>query len=236
MNRLLLAAIFAALGLSACAKQEEAAAPAEAPKPVATAPASFPPNSGNLVQVLHAGGYTYGEVEGPQGQRVWVAGGHIDAQPGDMVQWGQFAVMNNFTAKSLNRSFEQILFVNSWGPVGGTSAAVAAHGAPPSAAAGAAPAADAHAGIAGHGGSGIVPAAVPERSGVVKTATTAAGYTYLEVAQGETTVWVAAPETTVKEGDQVSWGPGMVMRNFTAKSINRTFDQIIFARAVAVQP
>lgn len=247
MNRLLLAALLASLGLTACAKKEDAAAPSAA-APVASTPAAvepkadaavpaaevtYPPNTGKLVQILQAGGYTYGEVAGPQGQTVWIAGGHIEAQPGDMVQWGDFAQMRNFTAKSLNRTFDEILFVNSWGPVGGTPAQVAAHGMPQGAAMPAAP--DPHAGIAAHGGgSGIAPMAAPERTGVVKTTTTAGGYTYLEVAQGDASVWIAAPEAQVKVGDKVSWDAGMVMRNFNAKSLNRTFDQIVFSGGVSV--
>lgn len=248
MNRLLLVALLASIGVSACGSKEEAVEPAAAPvaaapKPESAAPAatpaaepageqkSYPPNTGKLVQLLQAGGYTYGEVEGPQGQRVWIAGGHIEAQPGDMVHWGEFAQMHNFNSKSLNRTFDVILFVNSWGPVGGPQAQVAAHGEP---AGGGQQAADAHAAMGAHGGAGIKPMAAPERTGVVKSSTTAAGYTYLEITQGETTVWVAAPEAEVKAGDTVSWGPGMVMRNFTAKSLDRTFEQIVFSGGVSV--
>ena len=233
MNRLLLAALLASLGLTACGNKEEAAAPkAEAPKAEpaqAAEPETYAPNTGKLVQTLEAGGYTYAEIAGPQDQRVWLAGGKADVKPGDMVQWGQFAVMRNFTAKSLNRTFDQILFVNSWGPLGGAQTEVAAHGTAPGTQAAAAP----HAAMGAHGGAGIQPQAAPERTGVVKSSTTAAGYTYLEVTQGDSTTWVAAPEAQVKEGDTVTWGPGMVMRNFTAKSIDRTFDQIVFSGGVS---
>ncbi|MCB1914983.1 MAG: hypothetical protein KDG52_04585 [Rhodocyclaceae bacterium] len=250
MNHSLLACAILVLGAAACSKSENppasadagqappaaqattakaeapaepaAAGPAAAEQPTAEAPVSYPPNTGKLVQVMQAGGYTYGEVEGPNGQRVWVAGGHIEAQPGDMVQWGQFAVMHNFTAKSIGRTFDSILFVNSWGKVDGPRAQVAAHGAP----------------RGGHPPmpqQGAATSAAGGQSGLVKSATTAGGYTYLEVEQGEQTTWVAAPETTVKAGDTVSWTGGMTMRNFTAKSLDRTFEQIVFAGGVTVQ-
>lgn len=243
MNRPLLLALLISLGLSACSSKEEATATsaeapkAEAPKmaaaepkpaaapPAAEAPASYPPNTGKLVQVMQAGGYTYGEVEGPQGQRIWIAGGHIEADVGDMVQWGQYAVMHNFNAKSINRTFDNILFVNSWGRVGGPKAEVLAHGAAP----GGHPAAGPHG-----GGAAPAAAATGGRTGVVKSSTTAGGYTYLEVEQGGQTLWIAAPETAVKVGDTVGWTGGMTMRNFTAKSLDRTFDEIVFAGGVSV--
>lgn len=241
MNRSLIACTILVLGVAACAKSEDPPAPGDSAQakpaqsqpapPVAAAvearpetppPPSYPPNAGKLVQVMQAGGYTYGEVEGPNGNRIWIAGGHIDAAPGDLVQWGQFAVMHNFTAKSINRSFENILFVNSWGKLDGPKAQVAAHGAPPG----------------GHPPMGQPMAAAPAaggNSGVVKSTTTAGGYTYLEVEHDGQTTWIAAPETAVKEGDTVSWSGGMTMRNFTAKSLDRTFEQIVFAGGVSVQ-
>ena len=79
-----------------------------------------------------------------------------------------------------------------------------------------------------------MPTAASGPSGVVKSSTTAGGYTYLEVDQDGKSVWIAAPETTVKVGDTVRWSGGMTMRNFTAKSLDRTFDQIVFSGGVSV--
>ena len=182
MNRSLLACAILVLGVVACSKSENPPASADAGKapaahptpsaqaaatttdarPAAEAPANFPPNSGKLVQLMHAGGYTYGEVEGPNGKRVWIAGGHIDAEPGEMVQWGQFAVMHNFTAKSINRTFDNILFVNSWGKLNGPRAQVAAHG-------------TIQGGHPPMGQQAPATAAGDNQSGVVKSATTAGG-------------------------------------------------------------
>lgn len=179
------------------------------------------PNTGKVLQVQQAGSYTYAEVD-VDGQKVWIAGGPIQIKPGDSVQWGNYAVMNNFASKSLNRTFDQILFVDNWGPLGGTVAQVAPHGNMPGH-----PSAMPPAGQDAAPGTGA-------SQGVVKSATNAGGYTYLEVDQGGATVWLAVPETSVKAGDKVNWGGGMVMRNFNAKSLNRTFDQIIFAGGVNV--
>ncbi len=55
------------------------------------------------------------------------------------------------------------------------------------------------------------------------------GYTYIQVKAPEGDVWVAMPETKVEKGQQVVCNPGMAMSNFQSKSLNRTFDTIIFS-------
>lgn len=216
MNRWLLLALVASLGLSACSKKEEpaAAAPAGA-HPVTSAQM---PNQGKALQIQNAAGYTYAEVETANGQKVWIAGAQINVKPGDTLQWGESAVMRSFTSKTLGRTFDEILFVNAWAPAGGAAAQVAPHGAMPGQPM-QAPA---------------MPGAGAGNGGIVKSATNAGGYSYLEVDQGGTTIWVAAPETAVKAGDKVVWEGGSTMHNFTAKSLNRTFEQIVFAGGVSV--
>ena len=229
MKPWLLVAVAASVGLAACSKKEEAAAPAS-PAPLAAAPAApvavsaATPNSGKVLQLLQGGGYTYAEVELGNGEKVWIAGGQIQVQTGDTVQWGDSAVMTNFASKSLGRTFDRILFVNAWGPAGAAPTGVAPHGTQPMAQAGGA-----------HPPMGAAqPAAPAGSSGEVKSVVNGGGYTYLEVIQNGAVVWVAAPVTQAQPGDKVSWGDGMVMTNFTSTSLNRKFDQIVFASAVRV--
>lgn len=214
--------IAAAAALAACSKNEPAApaapqaASAAAPQTQAAAPAAQAPaqNTGKVLQMQNGGGYTYAEVETGAGQKVWIAGSQIDVKPGDMVQWGSYAVMRDFHAKSLDRTFPEILFVNQWGPAGAAPVATAPHGTFPQ------PPAPGSAGM--------------NDSGVVKSVVTGGGYSYIEVDRNGSTVWVAAMETPMKPGDKVQWAGGTEMSNFTAKSIGRTFDKIIFASAVNV--
>lgn len=63
----------------------------------------------------------------------------------------------------------------------------------------------------------------------------ASGYTYLLVDTGKGQQWIAIPESKVKVGDEVSCANGMVMSNFTSKSLNRTFESIIFSPGLAGQ-
>ncbi|MBW2244330.1 MAG: hypothetical protein JRH01_20290 [Deltaproteobacteria bacterium] len=74
-------------------------------------------NRGRVVSATTVGGYTYLEVD-VQGTRMWVASSPVQVQPGTEVGWGQFSVMKNFTSKSLNKTFDQILFVDRVVPVG----------------------------------------------------------------------------------------------------------------------
>jgi len=65
--------------------------------------------------------------------------------------------------------------------------------------------------------------------GTVLETMNSSGYTYLllDAAQGK--IWVAIPETQVKTGQNLTIAPGMTMFNFTSKTLNRTFDRIVFA-------
>ncbi|HEY0825024.1 MAG TPA: hypothetical protein VGD76_14645 [Ramlibacter sp.] len=175
-------------------------------------------NVGKVLQSQNGGGYTYAEVQTAAGQKVWIAGSQIEVKPGTEVQWGNYALMRNFEAKSLGgRNFPEILFVDRWGPVGQVAKAVAPHGTFPNPQA------------AGDAGAG------PSAGGTVKSVTNAGGYSYIEVDQGGQTVWVAATETPVKKGDKVEWQGASQMSNFTARSIGRTFEKILFVQSVAVR-
>lgn len=80
--------------------------------------------------------------------------------------------------------------------------------------------------------SGVVPAA-PEAalvtvSGTVLETMDAAEYTYmrLKTASGET--WAAINKTKIAKGDSVTVTNAMVMDGFESKTLNRTFDHILF--------
>jgi len=197
-----------------------------------SAPAAASPshNAGKVVQTAEGGGYTYAEVKMASGQKVWIAGSHIQIKPGSEVEWGNYALMRDFQARSLGKTFPEILFVDRWNVVGQAPVAVAPHGQFP----GGEPAASADQMAAA--AAGAAPAAAdPSARGTVKTVTNAAGYSYIEVDQGAgKTVWVAAMQTPMKAGDKVQWQGGTQMSNFTARSLGRTFDKIIFAQGVSV--
>ena len=59
-------------------------------------------------------------------------------------------------------------------------------------------------------------------------------YTYVEVAQGKKTVWLAATSMAVKKGDTIHFDDGMAMNNFYSKSLKRNFPSIIFVNRATV--
>ena len=59
-------------------------------------------------------------------------------------------------------------------------------------------------------------------------------YTYLQVTADKSPVWLAASKFKVAKGDNVGYSNGTVMSNFHSKSLNRTFDSIIFVDKASV--
>ncbi len=80
------------------------------------------------------------------------------------------------------------------------------------------------------------PAAVPPLKGEVVESIEAPPYTYLRLktAAGET--WAAVLKAPVKKGQQVAVENPMVMTNFQSKSLNRTFDKIVFGTLAGTPP
>lgn len=77
-------------------------------------------------------------------------------------------------------------------------------------------------------------AGMPANEGKVLSTLDAPGYTYMELANTEKRFWIAAPTTRVKVGDRVRFDQSLVMKNFNSKTLNRTFDQIIFVNSATI--
>ena len=71
--------------------------------------------------------------------------------------------------------------------------------------------------------------------GTVVTTMNAGGYTYVELEKDGNKFWAAGPETELKVGDKVTLGPGSMMQNFQSKSLDRTFESILFTGAISVE-
>lgn len=68
-------------------------------------------NSGRVISVNMASGYSYIEVD-ISGETFWLATAATSVTPGDDIAWNDYAMMTQFTSKGLNRVFDQILFVD----------------------------------------------------------------------------------------------------------------------------
>lgn len=70
-------------------------------------------------------------------------------------------------------------------------------------------------------------------SGKVVETMNSGGYTYVALENNGKKIWVAVPETKVKTGQMVTCQPGGEMKNFTSKTLKRTFDSIIFSPGIS---
>ncbi|MBU1745537.1 MAG: hypothetical protein KJ649_11660 [Proteobacteria bacterium] len=69
-------------------------------------------HKGKVLQVMEAGSYIYVEVE-EKGKKLWVAALKVKAAKGDTVEFPDSPPMEKFHSKTLNRTFDKILFVES---------------------------------------------------------------------------------------------------------------------------
>lgn len=72
------------------------------------------------------------------------------------------------------------------------------------------------------------PPATEAFTGKVLQTMDAGTYTYAEVEAGAKKIWAAAPRTKLAVGDTVTVPAGMLMKNFTSKTLERTFEEIYF--------
>ncbi|MDH3991152.1 MAG: hypothetical protein OEV34_18605, partial [Gammaproteobacteria bacterium] len=69
-------------------------------------------NRGRVLSSIQVPGYTYIEVRN-NSRNVWLAGNPVEVATGEVITWGQSALMRNFRSNALNRTFEEIIFVST---------------------------------------------------------------------------------------------------------------------------
>jgi hypothetical protein len=69
-------------------------------------------------------------------------------------------------------------------------------------------------------------------SGKVVETMNSGGYTYVCIENSGKKTWVALPDSKITVGQMIACQPGMEMKNFTSKTLNRTFPSIIFSGGV----
>lgn len=106
------------LALSACNNQKPEAKPAEQ-----AAAAGFP-IQGKAKEVFNSGGYTYVLIAGEKGDK-WVAVPGTKVEAGEACVVAEGMVMQDFSSKTLNRTFKEIVFAPG---LEGKMAKMGAHG------------------------------------------------------------------------------------------------------------
>lgn len=71
-------------------------------------------------------------------------------------------------------------------------------------------------------------AATPHSAKVLQSMNSG-GYTYMKVDDGKNKYWIAMTQRDVKSGDMIEFTEQGWMKNFHSKTLNRTFDNILFA-------
>ena len=76
---------------------------------------------------------------------------------------------------------------------------------------------------------------MPNDEGIVVTVLDTTGYTYMELENGDSRFWLAAPSTKVEVGDHIRFVESMTMTNFTSKTLDRTFPRVIFVSSTLMK-
>jgi len=129
--------VIAALALAGCKDKPKTEAPTNAPQQgqmpagqPGAAPGGAPAPGGDphagmkaqeiaagagkkatVTQTMNSGGYTYVEAADEKGVKVWMALPEMKVVKGDKIEYPEAPPMVNFQSKTLNRTFEKILFV-----------------------------------------------------------------------------------------------------------------------------
>jgi hypothetical protein len=196
--------------------------------------------AGKVVETMRATGYTYIQLE-KDGKKAWFAVPSIEVSVGQEIEVMPGTQMGQFSSKTLQKSFESIVF--SPGLVADPNAPLPV-AAPPAETPPAA--AEQNAVPPGHPPmDGSVPtnggtatreqlrkAGVLGVSGKVLETMNSGGYTYVLISSGDKNIWGAVPTTEVSVGQEIELLPGQTMTNFSSKSLNKTFDSVIFSTGV----
>ncbi|MDR4518874.1 MAG: hypothetical protein MRK00_16005 [Nitrosomonas sp.] len=83
----------------------------EESRPVA-AGKEYPNDEGKVLEILDTTGYTYMELENGD-RRFWIAAPTTKVNLGDHIRFVESMSMENFTSKTLNRTFRRVIFVSS---------------------------------------------------------------------------------------------------------------------------
>lgn len=193
-NSIVLAVAY--LSLAACVGEN---APAD--KRAEGADMELSGNRGRVLSSIQVPGYTYIEVLS-NGRSLWLAGNPVELVEGAVISWRQSTVMQNFKSKTLDRTFDEIIFVSAVNQ--GTD------GTPPVA-------------QSGPEQNGGIVRSTEDAGGY--------SYIELETVAGNI-IWLAAPRTELAAGDHIKWQGASKMMNFDSPSLGRTFPEILFVRGV----
>ena len=155
-----------------------------------------------------------------------MAGPEIPLEVGAVVSMPEGMGMENFTAPSLDRTFDAILFVDWFKVVDEELRCIdpkeelAKRGADPHAA----------------GMDANRPPVEMKFHGKVLETVTSGGYTYAQIDTCGDVQWIAGPFVPLKVGEFIKSPEGMVMNNFSSPTLGRAFETIYFVPSIGIAP
>ncbi len=72
----------------------------------------YPSDEGKVVDILDTTGYTYMQLENGD-KRFWIVAPTTQVNLGDHIRFVENMSMENYTSKTLNRTFRRVIFVSS---------------------------------------------------------------------------------------------------------------------------
>ena len=66
---------------------------------------------GKVTQTMNSGGYTYVEATNDKGEKLWMALPEFKVNVGDNIEYPVAPPMVNFQSKTLNKTFDKIMFI-----------------------------------------------------------------------------------------------------------------------------
>jgi len=109
-NAVVAAVVVVLIGAAGCkSAKQEAPAPAPQAQPAGTAAPAGNALSGKVVETMNSGGYTYISLEN-NGKKIWVAMPETKVKVGQNVTCQPGMPMDNFTSKTLKRTFDRVIF------------------------------------------------------------------------------------------------------------------------------
>jgi len=160
--------------------------------------------SGTVVETMASGGYTYVCLEN-DGKRTWAALPATKLSVGQSITIYGGAMMQQFSSKALNRTFDAIVFSGGMVPQTRNGGAQPARPEPP-----------AQNEDVGN----------PVLAGKVVETMNAGPYTYLLLEKDGRSTWSAIPGAEVKVGEEIELMPGIDMVDFKSPKLKRSFSYI----------
>lgn len=156
--------------------------------------------AGTVLETMNAGAYTYARI-GAENAEIWVAAPTAELAIGDTVSLAGADNMGPFTSPTLDRTFEEIYFIDQFRDAGATAGTF----------------------------QGTVTETMNAAGYTYALVNVGEEFRWMAASDTEEPlVWLAGPEIVLGVGDVVSWQEGSVMRQFHSGTLDRTFTEIVF--------